>query len=197
VVSEVVGQFADNSHYFVVQSLPMKRRFQRASSVAPAMSAVLCAATILLWARSCWPDWADPFPLRTFGGSGLTSDRTVAWDPRDGVKVQFSNGRSYISWATHTNKPSLAGHHGCVVDNGVRSIGWDCACYGRQQLAGTDNHQLVFPLPLAAAVFLAASAWPGALRVKRRLTAWHAAMLLAKRGLCPNCGYDLRATPEL
>lgn len=107
----------------------MSRRLQRVFKRAPALSAVLCAATVLLWARSCWPDWADRFALRTFGGSGLTADRNIPWDPRDGVKVQFSDGRGYISWATHTNKPALAGHNGCLVDDGIRGIGWDCAGY--------------------------------------------------------------------
>ena len=144
----------------------MRRALRWSFTGAAAVSALLCAATCVLWERSYWPDWADPFAVRTFEGRGSAVKPIIPWNP-DGAKVQFSNGLAYISWANRTNKPALPGSNGCVVDDGVRCIRWGGAYCGRQQLAGIDNYLVTFPLPVASVVFFVAPLWFFAARRKR------------------------------
>ena len=166
----------------------MKRRLLNALA---ALSLLLCAAVIVLWVRSYRVSeslkWERPshFVVAHSGWGRLSLSRHEAIGPPvwldKGLYVEGRRARGpldRLNWET-------AGY--CRYGRDA----WNFAGFrwNHGTPFGRSRHRVVvFPhWPLAILSAAPPLAWLRArLRRRRRL----------KRGLCPACGYDLRATPE-
>jgi hypothetical protein len=81
------------------------------------------------------------------------------------------------------------------LDTGASASGWNSATNLWQFGYGTDRNRfarsvgLVFPTWLPMILFASVPATKFAISMRRRRRQ-------RRQGLCPSCGYDLRATPE-
>jgi hypothetical protein len=174
----------------------MKRLLRWGFNGATAMSAVLCATTCLLWVRSFRS--CDSVEV----GAGLTywaidsnhGDIGFRWETDGSADVariwrkRRDGPLSWYSWAASIAAPlatdcqwgllGFSGHnyelsHMFVVSSGQ---------------AITRSRLLVVPAWfVAAALAVPGLIWLGRQRARRPRV---------RAGLCPSCGYDLRATPD-
>jgi hypothetical protein len=177
----------------------MKRRLLNLLTLA---SLLLCAAAVALWLRS--PFVSD----RLAWGSARTSPHaSVQW-----FTVRTSDGGLLLRWdrREYTGRPprpkpwdepsptdltwersepvSLAELYppGSFLQRAGFRLTRSRTLYGSTAEAH-DGRTLAFPFWAVAA---ASAVLPGALVLRKRT-----ALRRARRGLCPACGYDLRATP--
>jgi hypothetical protein len=162
----------------------VKRAGRWLFNFAATVSLVLFLATTILWVRSYWrcdfvarsdADGRDPVPI---GGSGF------ALPPR----AVFSNyGR--ILLRVRSDSPQVRHHHWdysvgtqpIFVSFGMNFFAWQF---------NSDLWAIQFPHALPAAIFAIAPAlWLLNIGRRRRIEKLN-------QGLCPTCGYDLRATPD-
>ena len=189
---------------------PMKRRLFRLTAT---VSLLLCTAIGALWVRSYGPldsaswtrTWRTPEGGAAYRSAQLICESgrlhlTLAWgwadqpgSPfADGVlsEADATGGRSRVLYQRIDR--SFAGNVIQLRDFG--GSGWGplrWRDFSNTKLAAGDTNRLLFVevahwLPvvlLAVAPTFAATRW-----ARRRVQ--------ARRGLCPSCGYDLRATPE-
>jgi hypothetical protein len=161
----------------------MTRLLRWAFNSAAAVSGLLSVVTCVLWVRSYWwADYADRVsPRRTCGITSWRGRLIVEWGdslvavPAGRWEVAAADVAWYDPslWASETG-PSQFGHSRDVFAMGSGTV------VIRRWWA---PH---WSLAAATWVFAAASVVPPRLRERRR----------AKAGLCPCCGYDLRATPD-
>jgi hypothetical protein len=177
---------------------------RRLYNLAAAVSLVLCVATVALWARSyCAADGREvtlkvtdaqnasvtrrSVILSSFRGS---MDGTYLWFM--GPKVSRAGAGRRIDWSVDawTNQPQD------VIPVHDPAERWRASAYrslmgfGYSQGGRHGERSLSFFVPHWALAALAASVpslwWLG--RRRRRIS--------QRDGLCPTCGYDLRATPD-
>jgi hypothetical protein len=179
-------------------------------NAATALSLALCAAVCVLWARSLFV--VDSFPTRTAYGTivwvmsfnhqvqllVMRDWRAPAPAPYHGPFAQFGDWGRY---GPRDPRPAGAGPAPRKWRLLMSSIsGWsgDVPAYVPAGDRRVTEHLMpgwgltvdAWVLALATGALPAARAWP---RVRRAL---FARRRRRTAGLCPTCGYDLRATPD-
>ena len=195
----------------------MRRLTQRLSTLCAAMSLLLCVAVCVLWVRSHWRAdgvgrvWPDGNGMGVTSVAGrVVAARSRGWCP---VPLRRPPGWTYGSYDPHDPplvRQRLLRERGGVLGFNVVAVDgyWEAA----DELSGENEYRsllrgrtppalryppgarryrstsIAVPHGLLAAI---TAAWPAA-RALRRWRRWRQ----ARRGLCPSCGYDLRATPD-
>ena len=159
----------------------------RLYTLCSALSLLLCAAVCGLWVRSYFA--ADEVGYtRVSGGTappeqvGLISARGSVWVGRSRAGLGVWLGPGGLYWRTYEPWPWPA------YEPGKGQPGWLTFRVGQDAVLGAVRWGLYLPhwaLCLVAACPAAATA----------LHAWRRRSR-AGAGLCPACGYDLRATPD-
>ena len=160
-----------------------------------ALSLLLCVAVVALWVRSdrvC--DIAVYFREGGWYGRVLSQHGRVTFQAAP--HCPFSGGGLYLA---HTPAPAAVGFSGAplIGSDGVR---WEqLTSGGLPGLISSPLYTIGGPSRTSANVWV--PHWALA-AVTAAAPTWRIASLLrsraharAKRGLCPSCGYDLRATP--
>ena len=171
-------------------------------NVLTALSLLLCVAVVALWVRSYWR-------FDTVGKSALSMETLT------GAARVFGSVRGRL-WMTRTHgaleHEDAAYEHEANVRRrreGVDPSAWqyshgpadrlklapgaDAFHWIRKQTAtrsGGASYELSVRVPhafLTALAAVAPAAW---------LLNWRRARMRGRHGLCPRCGYDLRATPD-
>jgi hypothetical protein len=162
------------------------------------LSLILCLATVGLWVRRYWQYDAllhirvgiDPtrrFGTETIGTENLLGELDILAerDPGPGTAALSGIGWKYLTY----NHYSVTPHHMVADKQKRRSASLFGFGYVFFQIQPGDFYCAVFfPHWFLALLFaiLPAVHLRGILRTRRRNRA----------GLCPTCGYDLRATPD-
>jgi len=162
-------------------SLPILRRpvfragLRRLFTIAAAISLLLCLATVVLWVRShlVSDGWIYRSNRATFELWDAVSAFGFTWSDfgPGGAPGTGWEHRTIPPW--HLRGPSYVVTRGPFMDGSI-----------------SDGLVVYFPIWLPAILFaIAPTYWflfaPHRRRAKR-----------AKLGLCPTCGYDLRASPD-
>ena len=158
---------------------------RRLFAIVSALSLLLCLVTVVFWVRSYW--WHDAVDgvvvlrietklQRELGVTNQLRAAAVISDSGRIILTRFVHpfsGNDY-QWKYSASAPPIAKK-------------WD---YFRFDI-GDGGYQLIhFPHALPAALFaIAPICWFTGLGDRRRAKR-------QKLGLCPTCGYDLRATPD-
>jgi hypothetical protein len=166
--------------------LRMKRRML---NLLTAVLLVLFVAVIGLWVRS----WSTAMRLTRHQGHvsrSLTSDSgrivlITGWNA-DEVPTPV--------WRLHTARPGYWGGPHLRANAGLLGFGWTDAVYSDSRGTARQHHRWV---PYWSVASLAALV--PLMRATSRLNAAARRRLArrreSRRGLCPSCGYDLRASP--
>ena len=171
--------------------------------ILAALSALVALFCVIFWIRSYFA--ADVFYRASSWIEQLRLSKHSGW-------TTSANGRITVGWLTTHSELSSEDSAQSLRDNGFEQTGWAWYRGGNAKMlaAGftrsghtvhfgfgyshetkkkaTDSYeewQAVFPLAVPTAVFAALPAH-AAWRFLRR----------GKKGLCPVCGYDLRASPD-
>jgi len=183
-------------HRCVVSSPSMRRLLRRAFNLTAAVSAALCVTTCVLWARSFRS--CDSFEA----GAGLTyweidsyhGEIGFRWETdasTDIARIWRERRDGPLSW--HSWPASLAGPLATEDQWGVPGFGGHNYELSHMFVVSsgqaiTHSRLLVAPAWFVAAVFAVPGlVWLRRVRARRRCV---------RPGLCPSCGYDLRATPD-
>ena len=164
----------------------MRRLAHQLFTLCSAVSLVLLATVCVLWVRSfSYSDncWVHTGVHRLAAGSYpgvlrlIWTERAGPAGPREARHVASRNaGRPTGGNWHHFSAGATRGHE------------YDARALAVYPVAG---YVLTVPLlPVAAALCIATAAWCG-----RRVGRYVRRRRRAHRGLCPACGYDLRATP--
>jgi hypothetical protein len=179
----------------------MKRAFRILFGAATVISLLLCATVCVLWVISFWPrpptffvkqGRVDP-PASSFtiGPQGLELDVRVS---RERANGPFGDDPASKAWEDAYRKKHL------VFDRGRVQAWWRFAIvvhHGEPPFPVVytgDSYGVRLPYWLAFAP-TAILALPGLFAFARRRRRRRAKARRAA-GLCPLCGYDLRATPD-
>jgi hypothetical protein len=179
------------------------RRFCRSFlSAATALSLLLLVAVIVLRARSPfhsdvtgWAGWGDQQAGVWHGwgvhlrGGGLLFYRfsgTLRFDdPTNVAGDDGSDMRPHFFYHGYA-----ARSHAAVRGAGLmQRVGFDSGNFHIWGVKSVDLYALSMPYWSLAVAFALAPLW----RAVRAVRRWRA---LRRLGLCPRCGYDLRATPD-
>ena len=163
----------------------MKRRL---FNLAAAVSLVLCVATAALWVRSYF-----------------ASDRII-WrneqvDQRDGLlwtfsETGFTSSGGWLSYRYYLpeGQPDTWGaplHERLARSVRLRNVHWERTATALPMQFWATRFGVEIPLPYWSLATILAI-YP----VRRVWTMWLRQQRGSKVGLCPTCGYDLRATPD-
>ena len=177
-------------------------------TILSVLSLLLCVGTCVLWVRSysvtdnisrVHADFgADAYRGRIWalnssaGGIRLWSIAAARWK----ISCTFASGalRENVGWHWDTTAPRRYP----VVNSHLAVAGVWSWTHSRSRegtsvpVGGLLSHTMTFPYWLHAAIF---AALPAAAQF--RFSFWYVPRRRRIRaGLCPNCGYDLRASPE-
>jgi hypothetical protein len=156
---------------------------RRLFNLMTALSLLMCALSVVLWAYSFW---AALSLHRCDAGVGraITSDsgKLVYWrDRRYPDQPDFS-------WHLIRNTPGgWGGAHLAPRSQGRLGFGWVTPQYNLQAWAPWWSLCVAFGLLPGYRLV-----WTAAGRTDRAIARWRA----RRKGLCAVCGYDLRATPD-
>jgi hypothetical protein len=160
---------------------------RRLFNFAVVVSTVLCVATVALWVRSYWTtDAIEQVGFPTQRGASIPS-------------AEFLSMRGLLYFCDYLPKPppqrwelssSPADNWGdpstIAKDNGLYFLGFGSSTFNSPYRAFWSEYGLVMvPHWFLALLFAAGPAWWAIGRRSRN----------KRSGLCPTCGYDLRATP--
>jgi hypothetical protein len=157
---------------------------RRLFNFATAVSLVLCAATTALWVRSHWV--ADGLSHQQADATGGRDISVGSWR---GKLFILSLGRDDLwpgvrGWKW--NRQSAGNLDGAEWLTPLRAF----AGFGYSHWGHKTNRFVMVAIPLGSLVvvslLLPATRWLAILRARSK----------HRRGLCPTCGYDLRATPQ-
>ncbi len=150
----------------------MKRRLL---NILSALSLLLCVGTVALWVRSYWvSDTLTSYSNLRLIGAGSVQGRLAF------VTVYFD--KPPAPRTVHNGWASLP------VGNAFTGIpGWRHAGFG---VESNDRFTAVY-VPLWFTLGLSAILLP-----MRWLWLYRQRRIAERKGLCPKCGYDLRATPD-
>jgi hypothetical protein len=158
---------------------------RRLFTLLSALSLLLCVATVVLWVRS---DRRVSMAGRTVAGDNVWSAQAIAWGRGRVVCMSLrSSPQNFPVWAP----PGLWFHR---MDRNVplhksgtfwRDIGFDYESYHNPYSSGS---RVTFPLWLVTGLLLIAPI--------AKFAAFYRGGRRKPIGLCPRCGYDLRATPD-
>ncbi|HEY7118297.1 MAG TPA: hypothetical protein VH475_17040 [Tepidisphaeraceae bacterium] len=175
----------------------MKRLLRILLNAATVVSLVLCVATAVLWVRSRWTadvagHWSRtgvPISDTLWSANGFISLRH--WEPPANSRVQVrARGWFYGHGPAAQDDPSRF----LYSRDSRRLLGVTYFDYTwmrpRGPFDGVRERALLVPYWLLLVVFGA----PAVIRLLSRGHRRRAARVAA--GLCPACGYDLRATPQ-
>jgi hypothetical protein len=159
----------------------VKRLGRWAFNIIAGVSLVLCAAMVVLWVRSYWVN--DSFTRASSDGGR----HAVASSPGHLVLMRQRLARGSSS---RINTPTGYRSSPAVRDNaGALRPNW--SFLGFRYTAINFFGVVVFALEIPLWVLtLPTALFPPALSYLRRRRKRH------RRGLCPNCSYDLRASPD-
>ena len=164
----------------------MKRRL---FAILSTLSLLLCVAVVVLWVRSYWA--MDSLDYRS-GRFGLYLDSTrglicVLQRGFPYAPENLPDGWNFSSWSwdSPSSRSSLDPRE--YGDSFWARIGFSYDGLSRNERLGDFRSMSVPYWSLAAALLPPPLAW-----LYKRLR--HAKQ--CRTGLCPSCGYDLRATPE-
>jgi len=150
----------------------MKRRLL---NVLTALSLLLFAAAAALWVRSYWRN--DTFVFATATGEAA---------------IRSSGGQFGLSWMPRRfSPPDISGWLSSPHDPHRASWSAMWKFEAGSMEAGGKGHRwraVVFPHWCLTAAAALAPAWRGLASLSKRRR--------KRSGLCPQCGYDLRATPD-
>jgi hypothetical protein len=151
----------------------MTRLHQRIFSAPAIVSLLLCIGMTTLWAATAGPN--------TGQGRHLTIGPIAIHAATGQVEFDYlfagSSWRASAISDTETSSPaSFCQHH-------ALGFGWDAG-----RMLGSGRPRIVVPDLLLCIIAIVPVGW----RFVRRLRLKRA----ARCGLCPTCGYDLRATPN-
>jgi hypothetical protein len=183
----------------------MKRAIRIIFRLITAVSFPLCVAMIVLWIRSYWgTDYVSRRTLVVLDPDVVTHEEYEAACSHGELRWLFGSDTFYA----HGFMPhSLGSHVGDVTWSygrlGVGHSGWESprarSMWERlgfntwndgmeTSFSSEGRHVWAAPIGLAVLVFAIAPMTWIALRTRKRR--------LRRAGLCANCGYDLRATPQ-
>jgi len=163
----------------------MRRVARHVYRLVGALSLLLCLAACGLWARSVWRSDLLVAPIGEYNANVRSWDGLIYFDIYRQVALP---GRSSERRWGHSSWPRAND------ESAWRWLGprwWDRMGFGHYvgfNTVGQRVDQFVFPL--YAVVLL--TAVPPALVLVRHIRARRR----SRAGLCPRCGYDLRATPD-
>jgi hypothetical protein len=183
----------------------MKRRLL---NVLTALSALLCAAVVGLWARGQWV--CDVLEWRSAAAEGK---RLTQWEQTvgtgNGVAVYWGRAVA-VSEATEAaaaeRRDYILSQKRTFRDWTPPSLFWPRVRPGGRRLgrAGYSHGPMPGGVPGGAETMITFPLWPAAVATAVPLGAWLATYRRRKRlrrraeaGLCRACGYDLRATPGM
>ena len=197
----------------------MRRLLRILLNAATVVSLLLCVAVIVLWVRSYRSievvGRANVLPGQIQAGSGSPSlipvqlfsvesgsgrilfDRSKVYLTAEGVDRVGGDG----AWHFSTEPATAQWPYGLIPGVGGGTY-WNTMGFGRRQQAWTGNVLNVpnlsqsvddrwLPHWLLAVITAILPVRACARIVRHRRSQWH-----LQRGLCPGCGYDLRATPD-
>ncbi len=160
-----------------------------------ALSLLLCAATVVLWVRSdgTWNGVERIVPYHCVELATYDGELWNCWMERRSYREAWEAGwrtrsirdtdQTYMHYEPHWSGVYYPYEHEAAFALGIKRF------EGRIK----SGHFVIYTVPLACPVIIfaiAPAAWIGrkliAIRQKRR----------HRPGLCPICGYDLRASPE-
>jgi hypothetical protein len=174
----------------------MRRLAHHLSTLCSAVSLLLCVAVCVLWVRSYWVadvvvHWSPagiPISNTLWSTSGYLG--LVRWEPpgHSSVRVQ-KRGLSYEHGPAGANDPSR--FLGSRDSRRLLGVAYFDLTYTRANspFAGVRERALLIPYWLLLAAF-------GPLPLVRLLSLSRRRRAACAAGLCPNCGYDLRASPD-
>jgi hypothetical protein len=153
-------------------------------NLAAAVSLVASLASAALWVRSFWvSDWVVLIhrhaPMRTSSAGAATLSGLFSVDARYAGKSDYGDPRNTIF---QYNRQVVGGPMISSIDpSAARWLGFG-GSISRKHLT------VIAPGWFVALIWAAAAAliWRRARRLR----------LIQRSGLCPTCGYDLRATPD-
>jgi hypothetical protein len=172
----------------------MTRRFlHHAFTLSSALSLLLCIATCFLWPRSYrWSDqfiWTHPRGQRSIlsnDGHLFLSLFRADWSrqPQNTLGLRYQRDTSFPTSA------AIFGRLYVYPDPRNLTVTWNGAGFGYQKFLRYDG---------VRNISFAAPFWSIALATVLLPVAWITRRLRSRRrhgpGLCPSCGYDLRASP--
>ena len=176
----------------------MRRLLGVLTSVLLVLAAALCVTTLCVWARSYWlidearysPRGGVHFSAVTRPGLLVASRTSLVGRTSD----MFSDGLEFGPGRSFTTRPRPPGPAvSPFTDEGSpRAVQWFGLDYlardqSRPVWGAVSFRRVVVPLWLVTLV----SGLPPLIAVARRIRRARR----RPRGLCPDCGYDLRATP--
>jgi hypothetical protein len=174
---------------------------QRIFNLAAVMSVVLCVGTVVLWVRSYWiGDQWDLLRDRTRSGqSTLFAARAIS--SRGGIEVWIESGHARRivpdrSQTRHSALPPVGlifqSLDGTLSERlGLRLSSEPAGLVHNEQTTDGTFTIVNFPHCFAAIVF---AGMPLMWGIARGITSRRRRR--ASSGVCPSCGYDLRATPD-
>jgi hypothetical protein len=159
---------------------------RRVFNVLTAVSLVMCVTTVALWVRSYWiADYFYWFELPPSQPKCLESNLGKL-----GIYSSLSAlpGDARMGFFHRTSVPA-ATHFGATVQT--------FAGFGKMDISGSLAF-LPFSLPPTHGIIMPHFAMAGLFGVMPAIWCWRCAIRQhrGRLGLCPRCGYDLRATPE-
>ena len=154
------------------------------------VSVLLCAAVVAVWVRSYWYEnaYRDALGERHYGVTSLRGQVSFSWTSAD------AGWRNYRGGGEWTNRPAprreRVAHY--YLDGWCQwrllGFGFGRGTFGTGITTGEQtSYHVVVPQWALAAVCLVAPGARGVALLRRRRR--------GRGGMCPNCGYDLRATP--